>query len=341
MRNALAISICLAMVLCGCTSSRKPSGPTKPATTIAVIPKATAHEFWQSVHAGAVKAKLELNKAGENIEIIWLGPDNESEREKQISMVNNMRNKGVAGIVLAPLDKMALRRPVADATAMGIPVVIIDSGLEGSDYISFVATDNKQGGRLGGKHLVELLGGKGKVVLLRYQENSASTENREAGFLEVMAAHKDKGIVVASSETYGGATNASAQEASATLLRRFTDSDGKLTIDGIFTPNASTTIGMLMALRTQGFAGKVKFVGFDSTEQLTDALRKGQIDGLVLQNPMNMGYLGVKAVVRHLKKENVEPRIDTGVVLVTKENIDKPELRDVVNPDFDKWLKQD
>jgi len=335
MRNLLIVSICCAAAAFVTSCRTKPAGPRK--TTIAVIPKGTTHEFWLSVKAGAVRAGAELP----DVDVEWIGPEKEDDRTQQIAIVENMVLKGVDGIVLAPLDRKALMGPVAKAKAAGIPTVVIDSGLDGNDWISFVATDNFKGGQLGGQRCADLLDGNGTAIMLRYQENSASTENREAGFLEVMAAHKDKGIVVASSETYGGATNASAQEASATLLRRFTDSEGKLTIDGIFTPNASTTIGMLMALRTQGFAGKVKFVGFDSTEQLTDALRKGQIDGLVLQNPMNMGYLGVKAVVRHLKKENVEPRIDTGVVLVTKENIDKPELRDVVNPDFDKWLKQD
>ena len=336
MRTCLTFLLCLAatITLASC------SGDKEDKTVIAVIPKGTAHEFWQSVHAGAIKAKVELNKAGENVEIIWLGPDNERERAKQISMVNTMRSKGVAGIVLAPTDSKALCRPVADAKAKGIPVVIIDSGLDGKDFISFVATDNRAGGLKGGRHLVKLLGGKGKVAMLRYQENSASTENREAGFMDATKEKEAAGIEVVSSDTYGGDTNASAQEAGKTLLRRFTNAEGKLTIDGIFCPNASTTIGMLMALRKSGFAGKVRFVGFDSTEQLIDALRKKEIDGLILQDPVNMGYMGVMTVMDHIKKRTVKPRIDTGAVLVTPDNINDPKIADLVSPDFDKWLKQ-
>ncbi len=336
MRVSLAALLCLAATLCLTSCS---GGDDGDKTVIAVIPKGTAHEFWQSVHAGAVKAKIELNEAGENVEIVWLGPDNERERAKQISMVNQMRTKGVAGIVLAPTDNKALCRPVADAKAKGIPVVIIDSGLEGDAYISFVATDNRAGGLKAGRHLIQLLGGKGKVAMLRYQENSASTENREAGFMDATKEAAAADIEVVSSDTYGGDTNASAQEASRTLLRRFTDADGKLGIDGIFCPNSSTTIGMLMALRKSGFTDKVRFVGFDSTEQLVDALRAKEIDGLILQDPVNMGYMGVKTIMAHLKEQPVEPRIDTGAVLVTPANIDDPKIADLITPDFDKWLK--
>ena len=198
MRVSLAALLCLAATLCLTSCS---GGDDGDKTVIAVIPKGTAHEFWQSVHAGAVKAKIELNEAGENVEIVWLGPDNERERAKQISMVNQMRTKGVAGIVLAPTDNKALCRPVADAKAKGIPVVIIDSGLEGDAYISFVATDNRAGGLKAGRHLIQLLGGKGKVAMLRYQENSASTENREAGFMDATKEAAGAEIDVVSSDT--------------------------------------------------------------------------------------------------------------------------------------------
>lgn len=359
MRKATALVVLLAVAfgVVSCRKSDKPATPAAPdkgpgkkarkfkvrdkskETLIAVIPKGTAHEYWQSVHAGAVKARKELNAGGDKIKTIWIGTDNESEREKQISIVNTMRNRGVHGIVLAPLDDQALRRPVADATKQGIPVVIIDSNLDSDDKVSFVATDNREGGRIAGKNLARLIGDKGKVIMLRYVENSASTENREEGFLEAIA--KVPGVTVAEKTVYGGATNASAQEASSALLKRFADADGKLTIDGIFCPNASTTIGMLMALRKTGLAGKVKYVGFDATEQLIDGLRKGEIDGLVLQDPVRMGYLGVKAVIDVLDGKTVKPRIDTGVAFVTKGNVDAPAMRDVVKPDFEKWLKDE
>ncbi|MBT4502192.1 MAG: substrate-binding domain-containing protein [Gemmatimonadetes bacterium] len=300
--------------------------------TIAVIPKGTTHEFWKSIHAGAVKAAGEVG-----VEIIWKGPLKEDDREAQIAEVENFISRGVAGIVLAPLDDMALRVPVMNATRSGIPVVIIDSGLKSRDFVSFVATDNKKGGTLAGKRLAELLGGKGKVVMLRYQEGSASTMNREQGFMDAIAEYPE--IEVVSANQYGGATTESAYRASENLLAPLRKEEGGLSIDGIFCPNESTTFGMLRALQDGELAGTVRFVGFDSSEKLVQGLAAGQIDGLVLQNPMRMGYLGVKTLVAHLRGKEVEKRVDTGVHLVTQENMKEPEMAQLLKPELEKWLK--
>ena len=300
--------------------------------TIAVIPKGTTHEFWKSIHAGAIKAGRELG-----VEIIWKGPLKEDDREAQIAEVENFISRGVSGIVLAPLDDMALRVPVMNAARSDIPVVIIDSGLKSKEFVSFVATDNYKGGKLAGERLAELLAGKGRVVMLRYQEGSASTMNREQGFLDAIAARKE--IELVSGNQYGGATTESAYQASENLLAPHKREDGGLNIDGIFCPNESTTFGMLRALQDGELAGKVRFVGFDSSPKLVQALEQGQIDGLVLQNPMHMGYLGVKTMVLHLRGEEVEKRVDTGVHLVTRGNMKEPEMAKLLEPDLDKWLK--
>lgn len=319
------------VIVCLVSCGKKPQGGDTGRMTIAVIPKGTTHEFWKSINAGAAKAAAELD-----VEILWKGPLKEDDRDAQIEVVENMISRGVNGIVLAPLDDTALRGPVQNAAAAGIPVVIIDSGLQSDAHISFVSTDNKVGGRKGGERLAELLGGKGKVILLRYQEGSASTMNREEGFLAAMKEHP--GIEVVSDNQYGGATTESAYKASENLLAPY-KSDGALTVDGIFCPNESTTFGMLRALQDGGLAGKVKFVGFDSSEKLVEALGKGEIHGLVLQDPMNMGYLGVKTMVRHLRGDKVETRIDTGSNIATPDNMNDPGIRALLKPDFEKWLK--
>jgi ribose transport system substrate-binding protein len=221
----------------------------------------------------------------------------------------------------------------------GIPVVIIDSGLKSDDYTSFVATDNYIGGRKGGKRLAEILGGKGKVIMLRYQEGSASTMNREKGFLDVLKEEYPE-IEVVSANQYGGATTESAYTASESLLAPLRTPDGGLTIDGIFCPNESTAFAMLRALEDSGLAGKVKYVGFDSSDRLVLALRKGYIHGLVLQDPINMGYLGVKTVVAHLQGEKVDKLIDTGSSMATPENMDEPKIKNLLEPDFKKWLDE-
>ncbi len=247
-----------------------------------------------------------------------------------------MITRKVSGIVLAPLDDAALRPVVATAKKSGIPVVIFDSGLKSEDYVSFVATDNYKGGYMAGEYLAKLLGGKGKAVMLRYAEGSASTMERERGFMEAIA--KEKGIEVVSANQYGGATTESAYKASENLLAPLKAADGSLTIDGIFCPNESTTFGMLRALQDGGYAGKVKFVGFDSSAKLVEAMREKQINGLILQNPMRMGYLGVKTMVESLQGKSVEKRIDTGATLITPETMDTPESKELLSPDLSKWL---
>jgi ribose transport system substrate-binding protein len=313
-------------LVAGCGRNTKPGG-----LTIAVIPKGTSHVFWQSIHAGAEKAARELG-----VTVVWRGPLREDDRDSQVSEVEGFITRGVAGIVLAPLDEAALVAPVADAQRSRIPVVIIDSGLKGSDYVSFVATDNKKGGRLAGEHLASILGARGRVVMLRYAEGSESTLQREEGFLEALAAHR--GIEVVSANQYGGADVEGAYKKSEALLSSFKSGDGGLNVTGVFTPNESTTLAMLRVLQDNGWAGKAKFVGFDASETLVKGMADAHIDGLVLQDPMNMGYLGVKTLVSHLRGATVEKRIDTGVRLVTRDHMNDPDVKELLHPDLSKWL---
>jgi len=297
--------------------------------TIAVIPKGTTHTFWQSIRAGAERAGKETGAT-----IIWRGPLREDDRDAQVSEVEGFVSRGVSGIVLAPLDEAALTQPVAEAKQKNIPVLIFDSGLKGSDYISFVATDNLKGGRMGGERIVQSLGGKGKVILLRYAEGHDSTGKREQGFLDAMKAAP--GIEVVSSNQYGGADVEGAYKKAEALLTSYKKPDGSLGVDGIFTPNESVSFAMLRVLQDNGWAGKVKFVGFDASPNLITGLRSGAIDGLVVQDPVQMGYTAVKTMVAHLKGQPIEKWVDTGVHVATKDNMDTPEIKSLLEPDLSK-----
>jgi ribose transport system substrate-binding protein len=327
--KCLAVVAALASACSGAGGGGASPAPAR--TTIAVIPKGTTHAFWQSIHAGAIKASRELD-----VDIIWRGPLREDDRDAQVTEVEGFVSRGVSGIVLAPLDEAALVGPVASAKAKKIPVVIFDSGLKGEDYVSFVATDNVAGGRLGGEHMAKVLAGKGKVVLLRYAEGHDSTGKREEGFLEAMKANP--GLEVVSSNQYGGADVEEAYKRSETLLSRYKQPDGSLGIQGIFCANESTTFAMLRVLQANGWAGKVTFVGFDASDNLVAALRKGEIEALVIQDPVKMGYLGVKTMVQHLRGEKVERRIDTGVGVATRANMDEPAMKERLTPDLSQWL---
>ena len=330
MRKILLILIGLSLFV-SFACNRSKSNAKK--LTIAVIPKGTSHEFWKSIHAGAVKAQRELSTAGNEIEVIWKGPLREDDREQQIQVVEGFTSQGVNGIVLAPLDNRALARPVEEAKSAGVPTVIIDSALESNSIVSFVATDNRKGGMLGADRLGELMGGKGKAILLRYAEGSASTEEREAGFLDEMK-QKFPNIEMISTEQHGGATRDTAKTASESLLSRFGDD-----VQGIFCPNESTTAGMLSALQDAGKAGKVMFVGFDTSQIFVDAMQAKQLHGIVVQNPFNMGYLGVKTMVASLRGQPVDRRIDTGVSIITPDNLNAPDMQALLHPPLDQYLK--
>ena len=324
----LLLSLCL---VASCTNG--PASNTKKKLTIAVIPKGTTHEFWKSIHAGSIKAANELTAQGTEVEVIWKGPLREDDREQQIQVVEGFAAQGVSGVVLAPLDDHALVRPVEDAKRAGVPTVIIDSGLQSDQFVSFVATDNRKGGTLAADRMGQLLNGKGKVLVLRYAEGSASTTEREEGFISQMKA-KFPEIELVSTDQYAGATRDTAKRASENLLNRFADM-----VQGIFTPNESSTAGMLLALQDIGKAGKISFVGFDSSQTFIDAMNANQLHGIVVQNPFNMGYLGVRTMVDSLLGKPVEKKIDTGVMLVTKDNLQSPEVHALLHPPLDQYLK--
>lgn len=321
-KSLIPLIILMMTAFLGCTANQ--TGGKK--FTIAVVPKGTTHPFWKSVNAGASKAAADYKAQDVEVELIWKGPLREDDREQQIQVVEGFISQGVNGIVLAPLDSKALVRPVEEAKKAGIPTAIIDSALESDQITSFAATDNKKGGNLAAERLGNLLAGKGKVIMLRYLEGSASTTDREDGFLEVMK-NKFPNIELVSTDQYAGATRDSAKRAAENLLQRLGDQ-----INGVFASNEPATTGMLLALQDRGLAGKVTFVGFDSSPQFIDAMKNNQMEGIVVQSPFAIGELGVKAMVDTLLGKPVEKRIDTGVMMITPENMNSPEAQKLLNP---------
>jgi ribose transport system substrate-binding protein len=328
-RAAALVFVTALLVQAGCSRADDTTGTL----SLAVVPKGTTHEFWKSIHAGAVKASRELSAGDTKVTITWKGPLREDDREQQVQVVEGFLSQGVDGIVLAPLDDRALVRPVLEAKRAGIPTVIIDSDLASEEIVSFVATDNYKGGQLAADRIGTLLQGKGRVLLLRYQEGSASTTARERGFLERIQASYP-GIDVISSDQYAGPTRDTAKRASENLLNRHAAN-----LAGVFCPNESSTAGMLLALQDIGKAGQVTFVGFDANVPLIEAVKAGHLHGLVVQDPMKMGYLGVKTMVDHLQGRPVEKRVDTGVWLITEENLAAPDTHQLLYPPVNQYLE--
>ena len=314
MRFLLAI---LMLLLSGCTRSEK--------KVVGVVPKGANHIFWQTVHAGALKAAAEYG-----FEVEWNAPTLEIDSSRQIEIVDSMVNKHLAGIVLAPVDKHALVAVVERAAAAGIPVSIFDSALDSNKKVSFVATNNEEGGRMAARRLAEVIGGKGKVAVIGFMPGSASTMEREHGFQDEMRKNYTRVDVVAMQ--FGMADRAKSMAATENILTAHPD------LVGLFADNESSLAGTVQALKGRG-AKNVKLVGFDASDQLIGDLKAGFIDSLVVQNPFRMGYEATKAIGQKLKGETPQATVDSGATLVKLADLEKPEVKELLFPDLSKYLK--
>jgi len=313
--SAIAVGLMLAT---GCNKKNaENSSAAKTTHIIAVIPKGTTHIYWQSVKAGAEAAGKEFG-----YEIQWNGPERETDRERQIQIVEDFIVQKVDGVVLAPLDKDALVPSVEKLASLKIPCAIVDSGIATSNYVTFAATDNYQGGVLAARRMGGILGGKGNLMVLKYVPGSASTTDRENGFVDTIGKEFPNMKIVDSK--YGQDTVETALQAAEDMLTRNKD------VQGFYACNAPTAVGALQALQTQNRT-EIKMVGFDAEKALIDGLKAGRIDALIVQNPYKMGYEGVKAVVMAIQGKPVEKKIDTGVAVVTKDALDKPEIKVLLN----------
>jgi len=310
------VIVVIAAIFVGIGLSRKGKGSSQ--IRVAVVPKTTASVFWEMVHAGAEAAGSEAG-----VKIFWNGPEVETDRERQKQIVEDFVVQKVSGIVLAPNDKKALVPSVEMIYDKGIPCVIIDSAIDTDKYVSFLATDNYKGGVIAARRLGQILDGKGKVIIVAWTPNSASTDKRVQGFTETMK-KEFPSIRIVDSKYPNPPTVEQSLAASEDMLQKNPD------IDGLFACNRDTAIGALQALQQGGYGGKIKMVGFDSDTSLINALEQGVIDSLVVQNPYRMGYEGVKTVLAVLDGKEVPKAVDTGVELVTRERLSEPKIRELL-----------
>jgi ribose transport system substrate-binding protein len=318
MRNRLAL-----LLLC-CTSLFTVACNRSTQKRVVFIPKGRAHEFWQSVRAGAIAAMRE----NPGYEIIWNGPASETDYEGQIQIVDAAINQHADAICLAPIDKKVLVAVVERAAAQNIPVVVFDSPVDSARFTSQVATDNYAGGALGATRVGQILGGKGKIAEVAVQPGSASTMAREQGFEETLA--KDFPGIKLVDKQYGMADFAQSLKVSENMLTATPD------LNALFASNESSSVGAVRALKNKT---GVKLVGFDSSPQLIEALKSGVVDSLVVQDPFQMGYKSMVAAVTKLKGGSPERIQNITPALVTRENMGTPEIQAKISPDLDKYLK--
>ena len=312
MRNRLSwVALACVAALAGCNASGK--------KVIAVIPKATSHLFWVSVKTGAEAAGKEFG-----VEIVWNGPAQETDYSRQIQILDSMVARHVDGIVIAATERKALVVSIDRAAAAGIPLTVFDSGVDTTNYVSFVATDNVEGGRLAGRTLGQLLGGKGKVAMIMNAPGSGSTMDREKGFTEVMAKEFPNIKVVATQ--YGMSDRAKAMAASENILTAHPN------LDGIFASSEPSSVGAALAIKGRGVSGKVKLVAFDSSDGLLEDLKGGTINAMVVQDPFKIGFEAVRTVVDKIRGKTPPKQLDLAARVIVKADLEKPEIKQLLSP---------
>jgi ribose/xylose/arabinose/galactoside ABC-type transport system permease subunit/ABC-type sugar transport system substrate-binding protein len=288
---------------------------------IAVIVKTANSNYWQNVSKGASDAEKSLKG---KYKITFQGPDSETAVADQVNMVDNAINRGVAGIVLAPSDPDALIPEIKKAWENGIPVVLIDSALnkKGEQYYqSFLSTDNRKAGAIAADKLIAKNGKEGKVSVMSFTPGAGSAIERVGGFTDEIAKNSHVKIV---GPYYS-------QSDMATALNQTIDAmASNKDITALFGANEPTATGMARAIKQLGYAGKVVAIGFDGNTLLQDFVRDGTLDGILVQSSYQMGFKGVTTVDAIINKQKVEKFIDTGVIYVTKANIDSPEAKAVL-----------
>jgi ribose transport system substrate-binding protein len=315
MRIVLIVSLLLA---CGCGRSDK--------RLVGMVPKGTTQMFWQAVHAGAIKASDESG-----LELLWNAPGQESDRSRQVAIVDAMINRGVNALALAPVDRSALVNVAHRAIDKGIPVAVFDSGLDSTRTVSFIATDNREGGRMAARRIGALLNGRGKVAIIDDMPGSASTGARVDGFVEECRA-KFPGLEILPVQ-FVMADRAKARQVAENLLTAHTD------LAAIFADHENAAIGAALALAGRE-SREVRLVGFDASEQLIGYLKDGWIDSLVVQNPFRMGYETVRALATKLAGGTPAPTIDTGSTLVVASELERPQIKELISPDLRPWLNR-
>ncbi len=323
MRRLCAIIVAVSILLMmGCFGKKK--GGEK---VIAVVPKSQAHIFWQTVHAGAIAAGEDFG-----VKILWKAPTTETDYAEQVRIVEDFITQRVDGIVLAPTERKGLV-PYIERAARTIPLTIFDSGAATEQYVSFVATDNYQGGVMGAERMAKILSGKGKLVVIKVIPGSASTTARENGFQDTIKKKYSQQMKIVDSR-YGMSDRAKSLAVAEDLLTAYPD------LDGIFAANEPGAVGALEAVKARGLAGKVKIVGFDSSPSLEQGVRDGTLDSLVVQDPFNIGYQAVETIADKLNGKTPPKRIPTKATLITRDNIDTEEIQRLLNPDIEKYLKK-
>ena len=291
--------------------------------SIAVVPKGTNKERWKAIHEGAMKASKELAKEGLVVNILWKG-NLDPDRNEQIQVVDTFTGQRLSGILVASIGEDQFSGEVHVDANSDLPMIYIDDGLDAQRAISYVATDNFQGGAIAADRIGQLMEGVGNVVVVRHRQGDSNTEAREAGFIERIKSRYPS-IRLISMDQHVGNNVEKANNVAEYLLNRY----GRR-LNAVFASSAVGTDAMLTGLRNFNLTEQVHLVGYEASVTTLEAIKSGEIKGLVVSNPYRMGYLGVTTLVDNIQGGNIPTIVDTGVTLVTQSNIDSSEVREAL-----------
>jgi ribose transport system substrate-binding protein len=287
---------------------------------IAMIVKASNSNYWQNVQKGALAGI----KNAPGYTLTFQGPASEMAIADQVNMVENAVNRKVAGIVLAPSDPDALVPAIRKAWEARIPVVIVDSAVSEAGkkyYQAFIATDNEAAGEQSAKALISQVGTTGKVAIMSYVAGSGSEVGRVGGFQKYIKKNSSLQIV---GPFYSQSQMATAMNQTIDVLASHPD------LKGIFGANEPTAVGMGRALAQSGKAGKVVGIGFDGNADLRDFVKSGTLYATAVQDSYSMGTVGVATVIKVIEGKKVPRQVNTGVVIVTRNNVELQEAKNVM-----------
>ena len=290
---------------------------------IGVIPKATSHLFFLSVHAGVEQSAKDLH-----VEVLWNGPQNETDYARQIEIVDSMITRQVAALAISATDEEALVAPLERAIRAGIPVTVFDSAVNIKDYVSFIATDNYAAGCTAARTLAGFIETRGKVGMVMQKPGGTSTVLRERGFDATMT--KEFPAIQVVARQYGMADPARSRAGAEDILTAHPD------LAGIFASSEAASLGSIQAIKNRNLAGKVKLVTFDFSKAHLQALEDGTIDAMLVQDPFRIGYEAVKSLSEKLNGRTPPKKMELPARVIVKADLAKPDIRALVSPE---WLK--
>lgn len=275
---------------------------------IAVISKGSQHQFWRTVEQGARDAGEELG-----VKISYEAPEDETQIDVQIKMMEKAIKEKADAIVLGPLDTEKLNDVVDEAVEAGIPVITLDSDITTKSRVATIGTSNESAGAIAARNAAEQMGGKGKVAIIAHVEGSQTAIERRSGFIDELKAYEGDIEIVGTSYCDGDAGKA--KEQALDYLKRYPE------LKCIYGANEGSAVGAAAAVRELNKQESVRVIGFDSSDEEIAYLEEGVIDGMMVQNPYNMGYLGVRNINKVLDGKEIEEKIDTGATYVNIDNL--------------------